>query len=400
MRSTSRLLRQRGHQDSGKVGMVELFFDLVFVFAVTQLSHSLLANLTISGMLQVSLLLLAVWWVWIYTSWVTNWLDPERNSVRICLFVLMLAGLLLSASIPEAFAKRGLVFAGAYVFMQVGRTLFFLWAVRGAAANMIRNFQRILVWLMVSGVFWIVGGFAVGDVRFAYWALALLLEFVSPSLYFWVPGLGRSSTADWDVEGGHMAERCALFVIIALGESLLVTGATFAALAWNFSMIAAFLVALLGIVAMWWIYFDTGAERARHRIKHSDDPGRQARVAYTYLHALIVGGIIVCAVADELVLTHPDHIANASIAAILGGPVLYLLGNALFKWVTNERRSPPLSHLGGLLLLLFALLPAAFAHLFSALALGAITTGILVLVAVWESVALRKPVVAANTARE
>ncbi len=399
MRSTSRLLRQRGHQDSGKVGMVELFFDLVFVFAVTQLSHSLLANLTISGMLQVSLLLLAVWWVWIYTSWVTNWLDPERNSVRICLFVLMLAGLLLSASIPEAFAKRGLVFAGAYVFMQVGRTLFFLWAVRGAAANMIRNFQRILVWLMVSGVFWIVGGFAVGDVRFAYWALALLLEFVSPSLYFWVPGLGRSSTADWDVEGGHMAERCALFVIIALGESLLVTGATFAALAWNFSMIAAFLVALLGIVAMWWIYFDTGAERARHRIKHSDDPGRQARVAYTYLHALIVGGIIVCAVADELVLTHPDHIANASIAAILGGPVLYLLGNALFKWVTNERRSPPLSHLGGLLLL-FALLPAAFAHLFSALALGAITTGILVLVAVWESVALRKPVVAANTARE
>ncbi len=379
--------------------MVELFFDLVFVFAVTQLSQSLLANLTISGMLQVSLLLLAVWWVWIYTSWVTNWLDPERNSVRICLFVLMLAGLLLSASIPEAFTKRGLVFAGAYVFMQVGRTLFFLWAVRGAPINMTRNFQRILVWLLVSGVFWIVGGFAVGDVRFAYWALALLLEVVSPSLYFWVPGLGRSSTADWDVDGGHMAERCALFVIIALGESLLVTGATFAALAWNFSMIAAFLVALLGIVAMWWIYFDTGAERAHHRIKHSDDPGRQARVAYTYLHALIVGGVIVCAVADELVLTHPDHVTNASIAAILGGPAMYLLGNALFKWATNDRRSPPLSHLGGLLLL-FALLPAAFAHLFSALALGAITTGILVLVAVWESVALRKPVVAANAARE
>ncbi|MGH7461850.1 MAG: low temperature requirement protein A [Longimicrobiales bacterium] len=399
MSSTSTLLRHRGRQESGKVGTVELFFDLVFVFAVTQLSHSLLAHLNLGGTLQVSLLLLAVWWVWIYTSWVTNWLDPERIPVRICLFVLMLAGLLLSVSIPEAFAKRGLVFASAYVFMQVGRTLFFLWAVRGAPANMTRNFQRILVWLMLSGVFWITGGFAEGDARFAWWALALLLEFVSPSLYFWVPGLGRSSTADWNVEGSHMAERCALFVIIALGESLLVTGATVAELAWNLSTIAAFLVALLGSVAMWWIYFDTGAERAHHRIKQSDDPGRQARVAYTYVHALIVGGIIVCAVADELVLAHPDHAANASIAAILGGPVLYVLGNALFKWVTNDRRGPPLSHLVGLLLL-FALLPLAFAHLLSALALGASTTGILILVAAWESVALRKPAVAVSPTRQ
>jgi low temperature requirement protein LtrA len=165
---TQPLLRQRGREDSARVGMVELFFDLVFVFAVTQLSHALLANLNVLGALRVALLLLAVWWVWIYTSWVTNFLDPERIPVRICLFVLMLAGLLLSSPIPEAFGARGLVFAGAYVFMQVGRTLFFLWALRGAPRNQVRNFQRVLVWLAVPGVFWIIGGFAASDARFAW----------------------------------------------------------------------------------------------------------------------------------------------------------------------------------------------------------------------------------------
>jgi low temperature requirement protein LtrA len=111
------LLRRRDHQDAGRVGMVELFFDLVFVFAITQLSHSLLAHLTPAGFVQSALLLMAVWLAWIYTTWVTNWLDPERIPVRISLFVLMLAGLLLSVSIPEAFSERALLFAAAYVFM-------------------------------------------------------------------------------------------------------------------------------------------------------------------------------------------------------------------------------------------------------------------------------------------
>jgi low temperature requirement protein LtrA len=384
------LLRERRHAASGKVGMAELFFDLVFVFAVTQLSHSLLAHLNPLGVLQTVLLLLAVWWVWIYTSWVTNWLDPERIAVRLCLFVLMLAGLVLSVSIPAAFGERGLAFASAYVFMQIGRTLFFLWAVRGAPLRMMRNFQRILVWLLLSAVFWIAGAFADGAARIGWWAAALAIEVVSPWLYFAVPGLGRSSTADWDVDGGHLAERCALFVIIALGESLLITGATFTAQPVNASTIAAFVVAVLGSIAMWWIYFDTGWSRAEHRIRHSDDPGRQARIAYTYLHALVVAGIIVCAVADELVLAHPDHASDAGIAAILAGPAIYLLGTASFKWVTNDRRTPPLSHLVGLLLLLL-LTPIAFAHWLSALALGAATTGILIVVAAWEYVSLRRP---------
>jgi low temperature requirement protein LtrA len=392
MTERSSLLRERAGADGGKVSMIELFFDLVFVFAVTQLSHALLADPTVAGVLRVSLLLLAVWWVWINTSWVTNWLDPERLPVRTCLFVLMLFGLLLSVSIPKAFGERGLIFAGAFVAMQVGRTLFFLWAVRAEAESMVRNFQRILIWLSMSGLFWIAGGFDVGSARLGLWTVALLIETAGPAMYFWVPGLGRSTTADWNVDGSHMAERCALFVIIALGESLLVTGATFADLNWNAGSVSAFLIAVVGSVALWWIYFDSGATRAHRRIIRSDDPGHQARVAYTYIHVLIVAGIIVCAVADETVLKHPEHATNPAIAAILGGPALYLAGTALFKWTTNDRRAPPLSHLVGLLFLLL-LVPVAVAHLVSALALGALATAVLVVVAGWEVAALRRPVV-------
>jgi low temperature requirement protein LtrA len=395
MSQASSLLRRRGGHEDGKVTMVELFFDLVFVFAVTQLSHRLLAHLDPVGALQTALLLFGVWWVWVYTAWVTNWLDPERTPVRLCLFVLMLAGLVLSASIPQAFGERTFPFIAAYVGMQVGRTLFFLWAVRHETASRRRNFQRILVWLSASGVLWIVGAFQDGAAQFLCWVAALAIEIGGPAMYFRVPGLGRSTTADWDVHGGHFAERCGLFVIIALGESLLVTGATFAEQSWNATSVAAFVVDFLGSVAMWLVYFNTGAGRAAHRIEHSDDPGRIARIAYTYVHVLIIAGIIVCAVADEIVLVHPGHADGAGVAAILGGPALYLAGNLLFKWVTNDRRGPPLSHLAGLLLML-ALVPAALSFHLSALALGAATTVVMMLVAAWETLALRRPARAAR----
>lgn len=384
------LLRTRGGHDSGRVGMVELFFDLVFVFAITQLSHTLLAHLDLTGALHAGFLLLAVWWVWIYTSWVTNWLDPERIPVRLMLLALMLGGLVLSASIPKAFGEHAPWFACAYVAMQLGRTLFMLWASRDAPV-LRRNFLRILIWLTASALLWLAGGFCEDALRWRFWLPAMVLEIVSPMLYFRVPGLGRSTTADWDVDGSHLAERCALFVIIALGESLLVTGATFSNLTeLNWSNGIAFLAAFVGSVAMWWIYFDTGAERAHHRITHSDDPGRQARSAYTYFHLPIVAGIIVCAVADELAMVHPDHADNAGIAVILGGPTLYLVGTALFKWVTNNRILPPLSHLGGLVLLAALAVPA-FSHAFTALQLGIATTAVMVVVAAWESLALRRP---------
>src|SRR6185369_17117000 len=168
--------------------------------------------------------------------------------------------------------------------------------------------------------------------RVALWITALGLEIIGPVAGFFVPGLGRSSTADWRVDGAHMAERCALFVIIALGESILVTGATAASLPATLANNCAFVVAFTGSVAMWWIYFNIGAERGSHQASTTQDPGRIARAVYTYFHIPIIAGIVVCAVADELTIAHSGaHLEPAAAAVLLGGPALYLIGNVYFK---------------------------------------------------------------------
>jgi low temperature requirement protein LtrA len=382
--SNGNLLRVRDEHSHSRVTYAELFFDLVFVFAITQLSHTLLEHLSLVGLAQATLLFMAVWWVWIFTSWVTNWLDPDETPVRLLLFALMLAGLVLSTSIPQAFTTKAIPFACAYVFMQLGRTLFMLWALKGNNAANFRNFQRILAWLALSSMFWIAGAFASSEARFALWVVAILVEYFSPLVRFWTPGLGASPAAVWDVEGGHFAERCALFVIIALGESVLVTGATFAKLPGSPVAVASFLVAFTGSVAMWWIYFNIGAERGTRHLSKSDSPGRLGRL-YNYLHLPLVGGIILAAVGDELVLAHPTgHTDMKTAAVLLGAPALYLIGNLAFKRISAVRLA--LSHLVGMALLA-ALVP--FATTLSPLALSAATTAVLVLVAIWETLSFR-----------
>jgi low temperature requirement protein LtrA len=208
------LLRAR---DGGEqpVTALELFFDLVFVVAVTQLSHRLLDHLTIGGALETLLLLVAVWRAWVDTTWVTNWFDPDRTPVRLLLITLMLVSLLMSVAIPEAFAEGGLMFALAYVTIQAGRTAFVV-LVLEKYSSLGRNFQRILAWFAVPAVLWVAGGLLQGEARYVLWMLALVLEYTGPVAGFWTPGLGRSTTTDWTVEGGHFAERCRLFIIIAL----------------------------------------------------------------------------------------------------------------------------------------------------------------------------------------
>jgi low temperature requirement protein LtrA len=381
------LLRSRAGGGHGKVTNIELFFDLVFVYAVTQLSHALLHDLTLLGTAHVLLLFLAVWWVWIFTGWVTNWLDPERIAVRAMLLALTFAGLLLSTSLPEAFGERAWLFAGAYVAMQVGRTLFGVWAMwRGGTRSQRNNFIRIAAWLALAGVFWLIGAAHESDARFLWWIVALGIEYMGPAAGFFVPGIGRSTTVDWDVEGGHLAERCSLFVIIALGESLVVTGSTFAESHPVTAAVPAFAVAFLGCVAMWWIYFDLGAERGSRAIRHSADPGRTARLGYTYLHLPIVAGIVVCAVGDELTLSHPHARCDMpTVFVLIGGPMLYLLGNALFKMTVGQSNFP-LSHLAGLVLLVFLVAPALMLSVFW---LSTLTTAVLLLVALWEALSLR-----------
>ncbi|MFC4911093.1 low temperature requirement protein A [Actinomadura gamaensis] len=363
----------------GRVTFFELFFDLVFVFAVTQLSHSLLQHLSWRGAGETLILLMAVWWAWMYTCWTTNWFDPDHPAVRIMLVGVMVAGLLMAATLPAAFGARGVWFAATYAVIQVGRTLFVAWVTRRHVLG--RNFQRVLTWLSVASALWIIGGLVdrPGE-RALLWVAAIAVEQTVPWFGFYVPGLGRSSTRDWTIDGAHMAERCQLFVIIALGESVLVTGATISGLPVDAPHVAAFASAFVGSVALWWIYFDHTADVAAERIAGSDDPGRLGRSAYTFMHIPMVAGIIVGAVADEMVIAHPSgHVSGGMIAVALGGPALFVAGHALFKRVVfghfTTARVVTIIALGAVGLVAGRLTP---------LTLGFATTLVIAALALWD----------------
>ena len=179
---------------------------------------------------------------------------------------------------------------------------------------------------------WLAGGFAPSGARTWLWIAALAVDYVAPSVAYWTPRLGRSATTDWEIEAAHFAERFQLFIIIALGESIVVTGATASSLVLDFANGTALMVAFATSATLWWLYFDEVGWRAQRFLSRADDSGRLARDAYTYLHIPIVAGIIVVAVADEVVIAHPGASpSGAELAVILGGPVLYLVGHTLFR---------------------------------------------------------------------
>ncbi|MBB4569771.1 low temperature requirement protein A [Rhizobium leucaenae] len=381
-------LRAKDSKNESRVSFVELFFDLVFVFSISELSHALGGHFTPVGALEATMLIFAVWWVWIFTAWVTNWLDPDRMPVRIMLFVLMFAGLVLSASIPNAFAGKAIFFAGAYVSMQVGRSLFTVYALKDVSPANHRNFVRITCWLILSGVFWIAGAVAEIETRVALWLAALAIEYAAPAFGFAVPGLGKSTPADWDVSGAHLAERCALFIIICLGEAILQAGKTFAEEPLSPLIVAVFVTVFVSTVAMWWIYFQFGRQRAARRIEQDETPGSLARQAFTYAHIPILAGIILSVVGHEFLFSHPRDPADMHAgAAILGGPAVFLIGNLWFKGATTGR--PPLSHFVGLagLALLVLAIPQIDVY-----QLGILATAVLIVVAIWEFASLNRTV--------
>jgi len=335
---TPTLLRDRSGVQ--RVTNIELFFDLVYVFAVTQLSHYLLGHADLRGALQTGLLLMMVWLVWSYTTWVTNWLNPDRMAVRLLLVVLMLVSLAMSVSLPRAFEDLGLWVGGAYAIQQVGRTVFIVIALRGHPLEV--NFQRILAWCVVSSTFAIAGGLAHGNARALLWLAAVGVDLLGAWVGFYTPGLGRSRTSDWTIEGSHFAERCQAFILIALGESIVIIGATLTSRPVSASDVTAFVVGFVGAVALWWLYFDQSAGAAAQKIANSDDPGRLGRSAYTLIHPVMVAGIIVSAAADQKVLSDPAGTAStASAWMILGGPALFLAGHAAFKLVVWRYLSWP-----------------------------------------------------------
>ena len=381
------LLRHHGGGPA-PVSYLELFFDLVYVFAITQISHALLVNLSWRGLAEASVLFLAVWWAWMYTTWAANWANPDRAAVRIMLLLGMLASLLMAVALPHAFSlgveDNGTLFAGSYLALQMGRTLFMAVIMRRDDPRGMMNMLRISSWFAVSSLLWVAGLRAAGDARLAWWLGALGIEYLGPLAGFATPFLGRSLAADWAISGSHMAERCALFIIIALGEGIVVTGVNFGGAVPTPQRIAAFLCAFAGSVLMWWIYFDLGAERGARHIENHAEPGRVAREAYTYLHKPIVGSIVVSAVADALVLEGSEGgAATGLILTLCGGLVTYLASVGLFKRFSNALGNFPLSHTVGCVLLL-ALGGWAWLRPLPVTTIAAAAVLVLLTVAVWE----------------
>jgi low temperature requirement protein LtrA len=331
--STTRFQRDRDAGEQQRATTLELFYDLVFVFAVTQVSHLLLKDLTWTGAGEAALCLLVVWWAWNYTTWVTNELDPDSIAVRLVLMAIMFASLIMAIAVPGAFGDRGLLFAASYVVIQVGRHAFLTFAAARSGTPERRRAAHILIWLSTAGVFWIAGGLVEGEARAALWIIALVIDYAGPIALYRVPGWGRLQGGTWDVETAHFAERFQLFMIIALGETVVLTGATTSDLDLNGARMAALAVAFIGTAALWWLYFDYVANIAERRLELADDERTLlARDGYTYLHALMVAGVITYAVGDELVIAHPtEELPIAEVVAVVAGPVLYLLGHALFR---------------------------------------------------------------------
>jgi low temperature requirement protein LtrA len=285
----------------------------------------------------------------------------------------------MAAAVPEAFGRHGALFVATYVALQVGRNLG--GTVLLPAAHPLRAvFERLLFWSVLSGALWLAGATLTGDHKLFLWLPALAIELVAPLVGYRTPGRGSSATLDYEIDGGHFAERCQGFIIIALGESIVVTGATAADAGLTTPVILAFAVAFLETATLWWLYFGEVATHSRRRIAESEDPGRLARDAYTYLHLPIVAGIIAAAVGDDLLIAHTSHaLSAAGLAMAVGGPVLYLVGDGLFRWrmIHSAERKRTIAILG-----LLALAPLG-THI-PATVLGALVTLVLAALAVAE----------------
>ncbi|MDF2703963.1 MAG: low temperature requirement [Rubrobacteraceae bacterium] len=318
---------------SQRVSTLELFYDLVFVFAITQVSHLLLEHLTWAGAGQALIVLLAVWWSWNYTTWTTNELDTETIPVRLLLLALMLLSLLMSVAIPDAFGEHALLFAGSYVAIQVGRHSFLTFAAAEPRTIERERAGRILTWFVAAGVLWIAGALADGPVRTALWLAALALDYGAPLVLFWVPGRPRLEGATWDVGTEHFAERFGLFIILALGESIVLIGATTSESDLTPATIFAFVMAFLASAAIWWLYFTSVARVGEHYLADSEDRTTLARDGYTFLHVVFAAGIIMTAVGDELVIAHPTEVLPPQeVTAVAAGPAIYLFALTLFGY--------------------------------------------------------------------
>jgi low temperature requirement protein LtrA len=279
---------------------LELFFDLVYVFAIGQLSDHLLEHVDLRTGAETLILALAVFYGWYMTAWGANWLDPDRLPVRALLVGLMFASLLMSVAIPDAFDGRAWLFVTGYLLLQVGRSAFLIVALRGRALG--DHFVNVLVWELLAGVLWVAGAIADADARLVLWGLAVVVTYSGAWAVHWLPGRGRRvGVGETEIAGGHLIERFRLFFLILLGETVLTAGTAFTDEPFELARLLALAIGFSATVALWWCYFQRAEPIGVEVAETAEDAGAVGLLG-TWTLTLIVLAVIGIAVAEALAI--------------------------------------------------------------------------------------------------
>jgi low temperature requirement protein LtrA len=307
-----------------RVTPLELFFDLVFVFAITQVTGFLADSPTWVGLLRGLMLLGALWWAWGAFAWLTNTLNPEEGAVRLAVFASIAAMLIVSLATPNAFGADGVTFGVAYFIVRALHLV--LYAIAGRDdRELLRAVARIVPSAVLGPGLLVVAGFLEGAPQLAVWATALAVD------YFGVL-VGRMQ--GWRVSPEHFVERHGLVVIIALGESIVAIGVGAGGVPLDAGMIVAALLGIAVIAALWWSYFDWVVFVAQARLAEATGTDRAAlaRDLYSYLHMPMVAGIVLFALGLKTTLAHVDNPLPAIPAVgLCGGLALYLLAHVALR---------------------------------------------------------------------
>jgi low temperature requirement protein LtrA len=307
---------------------LELFFDLVYVFTVSQLAHHLLGHVDARGMAETLVLTLAVMYAWFMTVWTSNWLDADRQPVRLMLLCVMFASLVMSTSVGEAFGDRAWLFVVGYLAIQIGRTAFAVVAFQSHRLH--RHFVNALVWEIATGLIWIAGLAADGDGQLAIWAAAVAISYGGVIAGHPLPGRRSPFSTDSQIYAEHLLERFRLFFLIALGETVLTLGNAFAGEPVAADRLLVLAVAFTGSVALWWCYFHRAEEIGVRAAQETDSPSRLVGWGNYTLIAMVIG-IIAIAVGDELAIAHPhDPTSLAVTVLVFGGPAIFLMAQLAF----------------------------------------------------------------------
>ncbi|MBG6101675.1 low temperature requirement protein A [Micromonospora vinacea] len=365
----------RGRDAPLSASFLELFFDLAFVLALSQLAEHLLHDLTLAGTLRTALLLVGVWWIWVTTTWTADWYDPDTPIIRAVLVAATLGSLLTGVAIPQALHGRAGLFAGAYVAVHLVRGVITVSTLRGHPRQ--RRALRILCWYSVTAIPWLAGVF-LPEWRVVLWASALAIDLSGPRLGWPTPMLGRARQQELRLAGEHFAERYQQIMIITLGELVLVAGLSYSGTRLDPAETAAFLLVFATAVLIGLLYVTPAGQHLGSAIEHADTS--RLGVIAGYLHLVMIAGIVLTAVGAELSIAHPTEVGDTkAVMVILGGPALFLVGRILFSLAIHRRLSWP--RLGALLLLG----GAAAAVRMPLLAVSAVATGVVLAVAVLDN---------------